>query len=120
MWRYEPVPDEDLNQPGTPAGTLRLVVQPGRALFENVDNICVTPWGDLFACEDGPAPNRVVGITPKGEVYHLAAHRASSSELTGACFSPDGTTLFVNVQKPGLTLAVTGPWWHRARDSSGA
>ena len=31
-------------------------------------------------------------------------------EFCGACFSPDGTTLFVNIQRPGLTLAITGPW----------
>jgi len=30
--------------------------------------------------------------------------------LAGACFSPDGTTLFVNIYEPGITLAVTGPW----------
>jgi uncharacterized protein len=30
--------------------------------------------------------------------------------LAGATFSPDGTTLFVNVQRRGLTLAITGPW----------
>jgi hypothetical protein len=28
----------------------------------------------------------------------------------GATFSPDGTTLFVNIQGDGLTLAITGPW----------
>jgi secreted PhoX family phosphatase len=36
------------------------------------------------------------------------------SELTGATFSPDGTTLFVNLQKTGLTVAVTGPWQKRS------
>jgi secreted PhoX family phosphatase len=25
-------------------------------------------------------------------------------------FSPDGGTLFVNLQFPGITLAITGPW----------
>ena len=33
-------------------------------------------------------------------------------EFAGATFSPDGSTLFVNVQIPGYTLAITGPW-HR-------
>jgi len=31
-------------------------------------------------------------------------------EFAGATFSPDGTTLFVNIQQSGLTLAITGPW----------
>jgi secreted PhoX family phosphatase len=35
---------------------------------------------------------------------------AGNSELAGACFSPDGSTMFVNIQTPGVTLAVTGPW----------
>ena len=32
------------------------------------------------------------------------------SEWAGATFSPDGKTLFVNIQTPGVTLAITGPW----------
>jgi secreted PhoX family phosphatase len=36
-------------------------------------------------------------------------------ELAGACFSPDGTTMFVNVfgggdAGSGMTCAITGPW----------
>jgi hypothetical protein len=34
-------------------------------------------------------------------------------ELAGACFSPDGGTLFFNVQQPGMTFAVWGPWSSR-------
>nr|MBA3847962.1 DUF839 domain-containing protein [Planctomycetota bacterium] len=30
--------------------------------------------------------------------------------FAGACFSPDGTTLFVNIQSPTTTIAITGPW----------
>jgi secreted PhoX family phosphatase len=32
------------------------------------------------------------------------------SEFVGACYSPDGGWLFVNVQSPGITFAITGPW----------
>jgi secreted PhoX family phosphatase len=39
----------------------------------------------------------------------MNAHK-KKGEFCGACFSPDGTTLFVNIQQPGLTLAITGPW----------
>ena len=55
------------------------------------------------------------GVTPQGEIYTLA-HNAcdGDSELCGACFAPNPPTLFVNIQQPGLTLAITGPWdWGR-------
>ena len=32
------------------------------------------------------------------------------AEWAGATFSPDGATLFVNIQTPGITFAITGPW----------
>ena len=68
----------------------------------------VTPWGDLILAEDGVSPHFIVGVTPDGKIYKLA--RTTLGELTGACFSPDGTTLFVNIQTPGVTVAITGPW----------
>ena len=34
----------------------------------------------------------------------------NKSEFAGACFSPDGNTLFVNIYKPTITLAITGDW----------
>jgi len=34
----------------------------------------------------------------------------NSKEFAGSIFSPDGSILFVNIQLPGLTLAITGPW----------
>jgi len=51
-----------------------------------------------------------VGITPKGELYHLAENVGYASELAGGVFSPSGKTYFVNIQGPGITLAITGPW----------
>ena len=35
------------------------------------------------------------------------------TEFAGACFSPDGRTLFVNSQNPGITFAIWGPWAKR-------
>jgi hypothetical protein len=32
------------------------------------------------------------------------------SEWAGACYSPDGQWLFVNIQTPGITFAISGPW----------
>lgn len=53
--------------------------------------------------------NHLRGVTPSGALYALARLR-TQTELAGACFSPDGATLFVNVFSPGKTLAITGPW----------
>lgn len=100
IWRL--VPEED---------SLELFVEPNDpGLIENADNLTVTPWGDLIVCEDGSNEQFLVGITPDGELYKFARNAVSSSELAGATFSPDGTTLFVNIQHDGFTLAITGPW----------
>jgi secreted PhoX family phosphatase len=32
------------------------------------------------------------------------------SERAGACYSPDGKWLFSNIQSPGISFAITGPW----------
>ena len=36
--------------------------------------------------------------------------RFPGSEFAGATFSPDGRWLFFNIQTPGITFALTGPW----------
>ncbi|MDZ7694792.1 MAG: DUF839 domain-containing protein [Balneolaceae bacterium] len=79
-------------------------------MLENADNLTVAPWGDLFVCEDGDNTQYLLGITPQGEVYQFGRNVISTSELAGATFSPDGSTLFINIQQQGLTLAITGPW----------
>jgi hypothetical protein len=33
-----------------------------------------------------------------------------ASETCGVNFSPDGQILFLNIQYPGVTLAISGPW----------
>lgn len=100
IFRYLPGPNR-----------LELFVEPNDPnLLENADNMTIAPWGDLLVCENGKAPNQVVGVTPEGKLYTLARNTANGSELAGVCVSPDGSTVFVNVQKPGWTLAITGPW----------
>ena len=90
-------------------GRLDLFIEPNDGkLVENADNITIAPWGDLIVTEDGVIPHYVVGVTPEGKTYKLA--KTSLGEFAGACFSPDGSTLFVNIQIPGLTVAITGPW----------
>ena len=78
-------------------------------IVTNCDNLTVANNGHLILCEDRPTP-RIVGISPKGEMYHIAKNVGVQSEFAGSTFSPDGSTLFVNIQVAGLTLAITGPW----------
>ena len=69
----------------------------------------------------GVAVAVVLGLTYRcGKCHRSWAIRRTGderhrSELAGATFSPDGSTLFFNIQTSGLTVAVTGPW-DRARD----
>lgn len=114
IWRYTPSGAEGTADEAQSPGTLELFVEPNDgALIDNADNLTVTPWGDLIVCEDGSGEQFLVGVTPEGELYRFARNAISNSELAGATFSPDGTTLFFNIQHEGLTLAVTGPWNER-------
>ena len=83
------------------------------SLLKNCDNLTMAPWGDLIVCEDTEDDTDtcgLVGVRPDGSQYHVANHAYSDSELAGVCFSPDGKTLFVNIQYPGMTIAINGPW----------
>jgi hypothetical protein len=97
-----------------PGGRLSLVVEPDdRAMLDGPDNLTPAPNGDLIVCEDGLEDDFVRGITPQGRIYPLARNAYNRSEFAGACFAPDGRTLFVNVQDPGITFAIWGPWGRR-------
>lgn len=92
-------------------GELELFIEPNEeALVDMCDNITVAPKGDLILCEDGKKEQNLVGVTPEGAIYRFAHNALNKSEFAGACFSPDGSTFFVNIQKSGHTLAITGPW----------
>jgi secreted PhoX family phosphatase len=117
IWRYQPSPYEGTNREREAPGKLDLVYESeNRAYLDACDNLAIAPWGDLIVCEDSysDAPdntNYLRGLTPQGKIYTLAMNAdKAKGEFAGACFSPDGTTLFVNIQQPGLTLAITGPW----------
>jgi len=114
IWRYVPSPAEGTPEEHSHPGTLELFVEPNDGtIMENADNICVAPWGDLVVCEDGSGEDYLVGITPRGEIYKFARNLRSAGEFAGACFSPDGSTFFVNMQVEGWTVAITGPWGSR-------
>jgi hypothetical protein len=91
-------------------------------LFESVDpkilampdNLCVSPRGGLVICEDSDETMQYIrGLTPQGELFDFTRNILvgfETQEFAGSTFSPDGKTLFVNVQTPGLTCAIWGPW----------
>jgi secreted PhoX family phosphatase len=98
-------------------------------VLEAPDNLCLTPNGGALFCEDDAvsdsdthplAPgitdiNRLVGLGPKGEPFVFAVNLLNDSEFAGACFSPDGEILFVNLfggsaPGSGMTCAIWGPW----------
>ena len=96
-------------QPGN--GRLRLLHEAAAdSILHHADNLTMSPWGDLVICEDTEGGCGLIGMTPDGRQYPLADNPYTDSELAGVCFSPDGVTLFVNVQYRGLTLAISGPW----------
>ena len=78
--------------------------------FDGPDNVTVTPWGTLVLAEDGAGASHVLSSVPGGPSYAIARNQLNDSEFTGPTFSDDGRTLFVNIQTPGITLAITGPW----------
>lgn len=111
IFRYRPSDAEGSSGETSKPGQLELFLEPNdKTVLQGADNITVAPWGDVIFCEDGPRHARVQGVTPEGSVYPIAQNEYNNSELAGACFSPDGSILFVNIYEPGITIAVTGPW----------
>ena len=115
VMRYVPSPREGHADEATQPGRLQLFLEPGdETVLDYGDNLTVAPWGHLVVCEDRYSDelrNHVRGITPEGKVYTLARNVfRDNAEVAGVCFSPDGSTLFVNIYWPGITLAITGPW----------
>jgi secreted PhoX family phosphatase len=114
VWRYDPR-DERL--------TLR-VESADAAVLDNPDNLTMTPHGALVLCEDGgDDPERLITVAPDGRTTIFARnavrldgeHNGLSGdfrdqEFAGVCFSPDGRWMFVNIQVPGISFAITGPW----------
>lgn len=114
-----------------------LFVSPDAAAADNPDNLTVSPAGGILVCEDGGGSRdwllrietgtRLIGIGPDGGSWAFAENNMiidsalpgrpliepgdyRDQEWCGACFDPSGKTLFVNIQTPGVTFAITGPW----------
>lgn len=112
VWEYHPARDE-----------LRVAFEsPAAAVMDMPDNLTASPRGWLAVCEDGTQPaQRLLGLTPEGLVFVLAENAIvlegtpnglrgdfRRAEWAGATFHD--RWLFANVQTPGVTFAITGPW----------
>jgi len=101
----------------------------GSAEADNPDNITWSPRGSLLLCEDGGAtPQALRGLTLDGTVFPFCFNNVNfdafgaytrpsgvqftgdrrGSEFAGATFHQNW--LFVNIQTPGISFAITGPW----------
>lgn len=125
VWEYVPG-----RNPCRGGGELYLRFEsPGKTVLDSPDNLNVTPRGGILLCEDDAtggdndahplAPglenvNRLVGLDAAGRPFEFAVNVLNDSELAGACWSPDGEVLFVNVfggSEPdsGMTCAIYPP-----------
>lgn len=103
---------------------LRLVFEsPSADVLNMPDNLVVSPRGGLVLCEDSKANPCMHGLTRDGKIVRFARNNVvlrgersgltgdfRAGEFAGATFSPDGRWLFVNMQLPAITYAITGPW----------
>lgn len=112
IWQFTPR--------GMSGGQLILLYQsPGEAELDNPDNIAFSPRGGIVLCEDGDNESYLRGLTQRGQVFDFSLNLFNDREWAGATFSPDGDTLFVNIQGDtssggaghlGRTFAIWGPW----------
>ena len=99
----------------TRSETLFLVYEsPSRQVLDFPDNITTSRRGTLILCEDNTEDNYVRGLSRGGQLWDIALNRIAGrtgDEFAGSTFSPDGHTLFVNIQASrGMSFAIWGKW----------
>jgi hypothetical protein len=119
--------------------TMKCIYSSPSPLVGNMgDNLTVSPRNAILICEDASSAitdqfgygQRLMGITSAGDAYIFAKNNVNltaaqlqgagklaslagdgrGNEFAGACFDPSGRQLFVNIQTPGITFAISGPW----------
>jgi uncharacterized protein len=123
VWEYDPQRE-----------TLTMIYEStDPARLDHPDNVVIVPQtGDIIVCEDGNDDVHFLrGVTRDGEIYDFCQTITNGTEFAGACFDPDGHTLYVSQQgernaetdgpdgPPGLsavTYAIYGPFQKRERD----
>lgn len=121
VWEYDPTRE-----------SLTLIYESISPIYlKHPDNIVIVPHtGDMFLCEDSSiTPQHIRGLTFDGEIYDFAQALVNTTEFAGACFDPDGETLYVNqyglrsetdlpvgpAGQTGITYAIYGPFRKRDR-----
>ena len=108
IWCYDPTTEK-----------LKCIyASPNETILDNPDNVTVAPDGSLFLCEDGDLDGqRLSHLTLAGAICPFAQNDIELDgvdyrgfEWAGATFEPSGQWLFANIQTPGVTFAITGPW----------
>jgi len=79
--------------------------------FDDVDNVTVSPAGDVLVAEDGEA-KRLIVLVPGEDARVLMKIDLPGSEVTGPAFTADGSRLYFSSQR--------GPNFSGARQGSGA
>ena len=128
VWVYDPR-----------AETLTLLYESNDAsAVDGPDNIAISPRGGIILCEDGGSnPKRLIGLSSDGMTFAFAENQIvlepgdidiidtafpgakanfwdspegdyRGREWAGATFH--GDWLFANIQSPGVTFAIRGPW----------
>jgi hypothetical protein len=127
LWRFIPGEDD-----GSEPDRLVLVFEsPAGSVLDSPDNLIVSPSGGVLFCEDDASGgdndthpltpgqrniDRLIGLSRAGVPFEFAVSLLpTSGEFAGACFSPDGDILFVNLfgegaAGTGMTCAIRGPW----------
>ncbi|MEM7435951.1 MAG: alkaline phosphatase PhoX [Myxococcota bacterium] len=86
-------------------------------ILSGVDNVTVSPSGDVLVAEDG-GNMEIVALTPDGTILPLVeVVGQDSSEITGPAFSPGFDRLYFSSQRgfsgnltDGITYEVSGPF----------
>lgn len=106
VWEYVPTGEDD--------GTLTLLFEASDPrMLSKPDNLCLNSAGNVVICEDNGVRIHLRVMNQRGELGTLARNIVKGYEIgefAGVTFSPDFKTLFVNIQVPGLTFAIWGPW----------
>jgi secreted PhoX family phosphatase len=138
IWKYTPM--TNIGDPDEEGELKLLFESTDRSVLDGPDNLCTSPNNRIVIAEDGKenrsfvrglrndgtivnvarnlVPMRLSIIDASGKLYDpyvpddgfTIADGLGYSEFAGPRFSPDGTWLFVNIQVPGITCAITGDW----------
>jgi secreted PhoX family phosphatase len=91
-----------------------LYESPNRDVLDFPDNVTTSPRGTIVICEDHDVFNFLRGLSRGGQLFDIARNAIAGrtgDEFAGSTFSPDGHTLYVNIQASrGMTFAIWGPW----------